>query len=113
MVGNLDEIIGYSVALVVIGLPASVDRAVALRFDHKGAPEGVPGRLAVAHHQLSLFEDQSGGTEHPGAVRLVLVDRDIRDSASTQMPAVPQAKQPSRRRAGHGGDLDQRIFAAD
>src|SRR5260370_39999444 len=107
MVGNLDEIVGYSVALVVIGLQTPVDRAVALGFDYKGTPENVPGRLAVAHHQLCVLEDKSGGAEHPGAVRFALVDRNIRHSASTQMPPVPQAKQPSRRRAGHGGDLDQ------
>src|SRR5712671_1463182 len=98
MIGNLDEIVGYSVALVVIGLHASIDRAVALWFDPQGGSEDVLGRLSVAHDQLPPLEDQGGGAEHPGAVRLVLVDRDIRDGACTQMPAVPQAKQPSRRR---------------
>src|SRR5262249_41918073 len=112
MVGNLDEIVGYSPTLVVIGLQAAIDRPVALRSDHKGTSEGVPSRRSVAHHQLALLEDQRGGAEHPGAIRLVLVDRDIRDSACAEMPPVPQAEQPGRRRPGHDGDLAQRIFAA-
>src|SRR5215475_9636756 len=78
----------------------------------KGPSEDVPGRRSVAHHQLTVLEDQSGRAEHPGAIRPVLVDRDIRDSACTQVPPVGQAKQPRGRRAGHRRDLDQRIFAA-
>src|SRR5215831_179343 len=110
MVGNLDEIGGYSVAAVVIGLQASIDRPIAVWFDHEGTSEDMPGRPSVAHHQSAMLEDHGGGAEHPGAVRVVLVDRDIGDSACTQMSAVPQSEEARRRRAGHGGDFDQRIF---
>src|SRR5215471_11616310 len=103
MVGNLDEIVGYSVAVVVVSLEASVDRHVAAWLDREGSPKDLLGRLPVAHDQCSLLEYQRSRAGHLRAVRFVLIDCDVCDSACRQMSAVPQAEQPRWRRPGHRG----------
>ena len=69
--------------------------------------------LAFLDDDLAALDDVARIAEHLLAVRVLVVDRDVRIGADAQVPLLRQPERPRRAGRRDDGDLVERVFAVE